>query len=141
MTLPATLCLLAVFTQVCLTLWAIVRMGLARVASVKSGEVRIAEIALSDRAWPEPIQKLQANVRNQFETPVLFFAGIAIAIGLDATNWSVAIFAWMYVATRIVHHVIHVGSNSVGKRFRAYVIGLAALLALWLAVLAGAFLS
>ncbi len=140
MTTPAILCLLAAFAQVLLTLWAIGRMGMARVASVKSGETKLADIAIIDRAWPEPIQKLQANVRNQFETPILFFAGIGIALAIGAASWSLAIFAWIYVASRIMHHIIHVGTNSIGKRFRAYLIGLVALLALWLALLAGAFL-
>jgi len=141
MTSSAILCLLAAFAQVCLTLLAILRMGLARVASVESGETKLADIAIVDRAWPEPIQKMQANVRNQFETPVLFFAGIATALGIGAATWSVAIFAWIYVASRIVHHLIHVGSNSIGKRFRAFIIGLAALLGLWLALIVSALLS
>jgi len=140
MTAPTFLAVLAAVAQVALTLWAIVRMGLARVASVRSGETQVADIALSDRAWPEHIQKLQANTRNQFETPILFFAGLAIALAVGVAGWGVAVFAWAYVASRVVHRAIHVGSNAIGKRFRAYVLGLGALAGLWAALLLGIIL-
>ena len=140
MTVPAALTLLAAFAQVCLSLWAIVAMGRARIASLAARETTMAEIALSDRPWPEHIQKLQANARNQFETPVLFLAGTAIALGIDAANWGTATFAWLYIASRIAHRTVHVGDNIVRKRFNAFVVGLAALLGLWIALLAGALL-
>ena len=141
MTVPAVLTLLAAFAQVLLSLWSIVRLGRARIASLAARETTMAEIALSDRPWPEHIQKLQANARNQFETPVLFLAGVAIALGIGAANWGVAIFAWIYIESRIVHRAVHVGDNIVRKRFYAFLIGLVALLGLWIALLVGALLT
>ncbi len=132
--------ILAACAQALLTLWAIMRMEIARVACLNAGGTTLSDVALSDRPWPEPIQKLQANVRNQFETPVLLFAGIAIALGGNVAGWGVAIFAWLYVVSRIVHRAIHVGSNDVRWRFCAYVAGLGALLGLWVAVFAGVLL-
>lgn len=137
MTTPAILLVCAAFAQVLLTFWAIIRMGRARVAVIRSGELKMGDIALDSRAWPEHIQKLQANVTNQFETPILFFAGIAIALGAGVASFAIALFAWLYVASRIVHHRIHVGSNRVTDRFRAFLMGLFALMALWIALVAG----
>ena len=129
-----TALILAAFAQVCLNLFAVVRLGLARVACIQRGELKMAQIALDDSLWPEPILKLQANVRNQFETPMLFFAGVAVALAVGAVNWTVVIFAWVYVVSRMVHHVIHVGSNRVGRRFQAFAIGLLSLGGLWTAL-------
>ena len=137
----ATILILAAFGQVILTMWAIVTMGLARVACVRRGEVKIAQVALSDRDWPEPIQKLQANTRNQFETPVLFFAAVAIALATGGASWLAALAALCYLASRVAHRVIHVGSNSVVPRFYAFVAGLVALGILWIAALVGALFS
>lgn len=138
MTTSAIVLVCAAFAQVLLTFWAIWRMGMARVAVIRSGDLKMADIALDSRAWPDHIQKLQANTSNQFETPILFFAGIAIALGAGAATAWVALFAWLYVASRLAHRRIHVGSNNVAARFRAYLMGLFALMAMWIAVMAAA---
>jgi len=138
MALPALLTLLAAFAQVILTLWAIVQMGLARLRAIKAKVVDVGEIAIDDRSWPDPIKLLQANVRNQFETPVILFAGVGTALALGVAGWGVALFAWTYIATRIVHRAVHVGRNRLGSRFRAYVVGLLALAGLWVALIIGA---
>ena len=135
-----TALIFAAFAQVCLTLWAIVRMGMARVACIQRGDLTMGQIALDDTLWPEPILKLQANTRNQFETPVLFFAGIAIALAVGAVNWAVVACAWLYVAARVAHRIIHVGSNRVGPRFQAFGLGLLALGGLWAALVIGVIL-
>lgn len=125
---------LAAFAQVMLSLWAVARLGLARIAVVKRRELTMAQIALDDTLWPEPIQKLQANVRNQFETPVLFFAGVAVALAIGAANWAVILFAWAFVASRVAHRMIHVGANRVRKRFYAFFAGLLSITGLWIAL-------
>lgn len=140
MALPAALALLAAAAQVALTLWAIVRMGLVRMRAVRSGQVSVSDIMLDERVWPEAATAQAANLRNQFETPVILFAGIAIALAVGAANWGVALFAWGYVGARIVHRIVHVGSNRLGPRFRSYVAGLAMLAGLWASLVAGALL-
>ena len=136
MSTAAVVLVCAAFAQVLLTFWAIWRMGMARVAVIRSGALRIADIALDSTVWPEHIRKLQANTSNQFETPILFFAGIAIALGSGAATPWVALFAWLYVASRLAHRRIHVGTNDVTARFRAYLMGLFALMAMWVALMA-----
>jgi hypothetical protein len=46
----------------------------------------------------------------------------------------VAGFAWGYVAARVAHAVIHLGSNRVRHRLRAYAASWVFLLALWICV-------
>lgn len=130
--------ILAAFAQVLLTLWSVVRLGLARVACIKRGDLKMAQVALNDTLWPEPILKLQANVRNQFETPVLFFAGVGTALAAGGVNAAAVFFAWTFVMSRIVHHLVHVGSNRVGKRFYAYLVGLVSIAGLWTALVVDA---
>ncbi len=45
-------------------------------------------------------------MHNQFETPILFFALLAIATFVGATVLMVTL-AWSYFATRVVHTAIH----------------------------------
>lgn len=141
MTTPAILLLLAAFVQVAFTLWAIVALGTARIAAIKAKEVAIADIVIDDSVWPDRIKLLQANLRNQFETPLLFFAGSGITLGIGASNWAIVFFAWAYIATRIVHRIIHIGTNRIRDRFRAFVAGMAAIAGMWVSLVAGALLS
>ena len=134
---PLSIALICVFLQVVLTFWAIVRMGTVRVASHKAKEVSMGDIALDTRGYPKSVQQIQNNVTNQFETPVLFYAVIAIAAATDSANWALVVGAVIYVVSRYVHHAIHVGSNHVRKRFNAFLVGVIGLLISWIGLGAG----
>ncbi|MXU66271.1 MAPEG family protein [Oceanomicrobium pacificus] len=137
LTLTAGLALGAVFFQVALTFWAIIAMGQGRLAALQAKQVRMADIAIETDAYPENVRLLQANVRNQFETPVLLYAGVGIALATGAVNWGVALGALTYAVSRALHRWVHAGSNHLPSRFNAFVLGLVGLLILWLALAAG----
>ncbi len=129
---PLSIALIAVFLQVALTFWALVRMGKSRVASHVAKEVTYGDIALDTRNYPDEVRKISNNLTNQFETPVLFYAVVTLAAATQSANWPVAIGAVIFVASRYVHHMIHVGSNHVRKRFNAFLVGLIGLLIAWI---------
>lgn len=126
------LVLLAVLVQVALTIWAIVAMGLARVRALKLRQVAIGDIALSTDAYSDDIKKLQNNVRNQFETPVLFYVAAVLALAMDAATPLVAGLSGLFVLSRLVHRRIHTGSNRLQHRFNAFLAGLVVLALLWI---------
>ena len=126
-----SIALICVFVQVALTFLALVRMGKVRVKSHVSKEVSYGDVALDTRNYPDTVKQYQNNVTNQFETPTLFYAVVAIGAALDSVSWMVAIGAVIYVISRLVHHFIHVGTNHVRKRFNAFVAGLFGLLISW----------
>ncbi len=111
-------------------------MFAARRAAVVSRAVKMRDIALSGDAWPDRAKAAANNFSNQFETPVMFFVILLIAneIGAKAT-WMV-VLAWIYVASRIVHTLIHVTSNHVMRRASAYFVGMLALLLMWIGLVA-----
>lgn len=85
------------------------------------------------------LQNVQAadNFRNLFETPVLFYALVATAIGTHHTpEWLVA-GAWAYVVLRVAHSFIHCTYNRVMQRFAAFGAGFLLLLGLWAAFVIG----
>ncbi|MBL4874562.1 MAG: MAPEG family protein [Rhodobacteraceae bacterium] len=129
---PLSIALIAVFLQVALTFFAIVRMGNVRLASHARKEVTFGDVALDTRNYPDSIKQFQNNVTNQFETPVLLYTVVAIAAATDSANGLVAIGAIIYVISRSVHHFIHVGTNHLRKRFNAFVVGLIGLLISWI---------
>jgi len=97
-------------------------------------EVGLADIAVSTERYPDSARLAAANFSNQFETPVLFFALILIAIHVGATGYVMAALAWAYVATRIIHTLVHTGTNSLKQRALVFAAGIACLFFMWIGI-------
>ncbi len=113
-------------------------LGRGRIAALKAGEYRMRDIATDRSRYPERLHKLANNVGNQFETPVLFLAAIAIALTAGLAGTVLAVLAWAWLASRAVHMGIHVGRNDVRQRFYAFGAGCLILLAMWVVLVAAA---
>ncbi len=110
-------------------------LGFRRKAAFTSGAVRPGDVTVSTERYPVPARLAGANFTNQFETPVIFFALIMIAMETGATGYVMAVLAWLYVATRVLHTLIHVGPNRLPLRGAVYGVGIIALFCMWLGVL------
>lgn len=141
MPLVTKLVVLAMATQVLLTLFILVWMGRERVPRVMSGEIAMADIAVERTAYPLKARLLSNNFENQFQLPVLFFVAVLLALVLGIVGWVEVVLAWLFVATRYLHAAIHVTSNHVLSRFAAYSAGLAVLALLWLWLVLRIFLA
>ena len=107
-------------------------LGPKRAAAVRRGEVRMQDIALGEAAWPAAITQIANSYRNQFELPVLFYTASALAITTATVDVVIVMLAWAFVISRYAHATIHITSNHVPSRFRAFVAGVAVLLILWI---------
>ena len=109
--------------QVALTLWLYIALAVAKSKAVKHGEVDEERRALHDDAWPDSVLKINNNIRNQFEVPVLFYVLIGALWSIGAINPYIHIAAWVFVISRVVHAVVHTGSNYVPLRRRVFMLG------------------
>ncbi|HWN05983.1 MAG TPA: MAPEG family protein [Steroidobacteraceae bacterium] len=76
------------------------------------------------------------NFRNLFEVPVLFYLlCVALALNGGSAPGFVAT-AWVYVALRAVHSLVHVTYNRVVHRFLVYVASTLLLFGMWAAFVA-----
>ena len=123
--------LLPVFVQVALTFALLFAMGGARASAVRGGGVKIRDIALGQQAWPEHPTKIANCYGNQLQLPVLFYALVALAIITRQADLLFVLLSWVFVATRLVHAWIHVGTNYVPHRFYAFAAGAIVLLVMW----------
>ncbi len=117
--------------------WTFIVLGITfmrRRRALVGKEVRMADVAVSTERYPQDARLAAANFANQFETPVLFFALIMIAMEVGATGFLMTILAWAFVATRIVHTLIHTGSNDLRLRASVFGLGVLALLVMWILV-------
>jgi hypothetical protein len=121
--------------MVLLTFMVVVIVFRSRVRAVRAGLVPISFYALFQGAQePEISAKPARHLANLFEAPVLFYAGCLAAMVTGATGTLVVALAWGYVAARLLHAWIHLGTNRIGARVRAFGLSWALLLALWIVV-------
>ena len=121
------------FAQVILTMVVMVAMGKARSASVRARKQSLNDIAMNrPEDWDEEATKTANNFKNQFEMPVLFFAAIGFALAFRMVDPVLVGLAWLFVIARAVQTTIHIGNNQVQQRAIAYLVGVAALLGMWL---------
>ncbi|MCP5144729.1 MAG: MAPEG family protein [Gammaproteobacteria bacterium] len=95
-----------------------------------NGEVNVARRALHEDAWPDYVIQVNNSIRNQFETPVLFYVMVISLYVLNAAGTLAIVFATLYVAARIAHVVVHTGRNAIPARRLTFTLGWCMLMAL-----------
>ncbi len=118
--------------MVLLTAVVLVRMVRGRFAAVKGGEVDV-RFYKTYQGDTEPRAAAQ-NTRhfvNLFENPVLFYTACVVAMVMGQGTGPIVWLAWAYVACRVAHAVVHLGSNRIPPRMMIYGAGWIVLLAMW----------
>lgn len=127
---PAASIFVPLLAQILLTLIVYIGLAVAKSRAVKQGQVDPTRRALHDDAWPESVQKLNNNIRNQFEVPVLFYVLVVVLFQLGASGAVPQVLAWLFVLSRIAHAYIHTGSNYVPARRAVFMFGCLVVLAM-----------
>ena len=130
--MSVTAVLLPVFVQVALTFALLVWMGRSRLAHIRTGEVKVRDIALGERNWPTRVQQVANSYHSQFELPVLFYVLTALALVTRKADLAFVVMAWMFVASRLVHAYIFTTSNRVSQRFMVFLVGAVILMLMWI---------
>ena len=123
--------LLPLFLHVALILWVGVRTIRARITSVMGGETKLKTIALNTEAWPDDVRKLGNNFNNQFELPTIWYAVCGLLLITDKADWIGVGLSWAFLVARVLHSIVHTGSNNVPLRMRAFLASVAAVVAMW----------
>jgi len=116
--------------QVLLVLLLFIRLGQVKARAFAAGLIDPAVTALDNDAWPDEVRKVANNIRNQFQVPVLFFVLILALFARGSADLPALVIAWLFVASRLVHSYIHIGSNYVPNRTRVFTIGVLCVLLL-----------
>lgn len=120
--------------QILWTFVVLVIMFQRRRKALAGREVSMADVAVSTERYPEPARLAAANFSNQFETPVLFFVLLLLAMHVGATGYAMAALAWGFVATRVIHTLIHTGSNRLKLRASVFGLGVLLLFVMWIGI-------
>jgi hypothetical protein len=130
-TINPTTILLPVLAVVALTFVAFVRMAGARAAAAK-GQDPAYYRAHQGKPEPEAAAAAARHWDNLFELPTLFYAGCITAYVLNAVSGWTLLFAWGFVAARLVQSAVHMTYNNPMHRGGAFVVGVLFALALWI---------
>ena len=127
---------LPVLGQVLLTIGIYLLLGTVKAKALRAGEVDLQRRALHPDAWPESVIKVNNNIRNQFEVPVLFYVVVFVTWAAQGVTPVVHLFAWSFLLSRCAHAYGHTGDNVVAVRRPLFMFGclmvlLLALNALW----------
>jgi hypothetical protein len=124
--------LLPGLAMVALTFVVMIVMFRRRVAQMRRDRIHPQKVATSQQAAALYTDVAPAdNFRNLFEMPVLFYVALLVAAMTQQTGPLVLGLAWAYVAARALHSAIHCSYNNVMHRFRAFVLSVFVLGALW----------
>ncbi|MGE0615923.1 MAG: MAPEG family protein [Bacteriovoracia bacterium] len=111
-------------------------MLFTRINEVRRGRMSARYFKTFTEGTPTPIVvKLSRHYNNLFELPVIYYATLLMMMILGITSSAAVGFAWLFVAARVAHAYIHVGSNKIVPRIFAFVLGWVAILGLWFQVL------
>jgi hypothetical protein len=131
--MPQNLIILPVMAQVALTFAVFIVMALTRRASIARRRQNLQDLALAtEKDWDEPALQASNCYKNQFETPILFYVVTAFALMTRMVDPVLFGLACLFVATRIVHAIIHIGVNRVAGRGAAFFVGVLVLIAMWI---------
>lgn len=132
MPLHLEIALISVFAQVALTFYAVLRMGMVRLASIRDYEISLHSIAIDSSNYPENARKHANNLANQFEFPILLYVAVMLAVVFDVSSMPFAISCAGFVISRYFHRFVHVRRNNVRIRFVVFLAGIGLLALAWI---------
>ena len=127
----------AVFVPVSvLAIWTgcmVFMVGFSRIRAVRAGRVRRGAFRLGESPdVPADVTVWNRNLMNLLEMPLLFYVvSIAFYVTHQVTP-RVVTLAWIYLALRLAHSLVHVTSNRILLRLSSYAVSNIVLLTLWI---------
>jgi hypothetical protein len=123
MPLNTALILLAALAQMFFTFYVYLVLIRGRIAAVSAKVVKPSTYVLVE-GEPSHLARRTNNLRNQFELPVLFYALVLMLVAINRVTMIDVILAWVFVAARIAHYVVHTESTNIALRPRVFAIGM-----------------
>lgn len=128
-----TAILYPVLVQVALTMGLLIVLNRARSASMRENGQQLSDpdVRLGRNTWSPQARKAERSYANQFELPVLFYAIVAFAMITSAVDFLMVALAWVFAVSRLAQAAIHIGPNIIEWRATAFIVGLVAVVAMW----------
>lgn len=101
-----------------------------RQAAVMGGSAQAVQFKENLSEPPESLL-IHNNLKNQFELPMLFHAGVLAIFICNADNIITIVLAWIFVLSRYAHSYVHVTSNRLRYRRPLFMLGFLVNVLMW----------
>jgi hypothetical protein len=118
------------FATMFLTLFVWVYMYVRRIRFITTSKLSPQDLAVPGelaRISPPAVSNPSDNLKNLFETPVLFYALTLYLFATGQVDAAYVYAGWIFAAFRLLHSAVHCTFNVVLLRFWLYAISTAAL--------------
>ncbi len=85
--------------------------------------------------WASIEPRISANLSNQFEWPLFFYAACLLLIHAASVDATAIWLAWLFVAGRVIHSSVQILTMNVRLRGLVFTINFLATLGLWVVLL------
>jgi hypothetical protein len=85
--------------------------------------------------WARLEPRISANLSNQFEWPVLFYAACLILLQHEEVGSLALPFGWIFVGGRLLHSSVQILTTSIRLRGLVFTVNFLAVLVLWAMIL------
>lgn len=113
------------------TLYVYIPMSRARVASVKSGKTKARTYKLNQEE-PEESLRFSNALRNQYESPILFYAVCISAFVTGHASTAMVLLAWAFALLKTAHVIVHITTNNLRHRRPLFMLAFLTLGLMWL---------
>jgi hypothetical protein len=118
---------LAVWTFLVLTLIPVTRFRAGFKREIRTDDFKFGESA----SVPDYVRLPNRNYMNLLELPQLFYVLCVMFYVTNTANSTVVNMAWLFVALRVIHSVVHLTYNNVMHRLVAFAASIFVLVALF----------
>ncbi len=106
-------------------------VSLTRALAVRRGEVPGTGHFARRGGEPETSRRYAANLANQFELPIFFYALVALLHATDAVTGTQVTLAWVFALGRVAHTLVQTQTDIVPLRGAVFAVNFVALIAMW----------
>jgi hypothetical protein len=86
--------------------------------------------------WARIEPRISANLSNQFEWPLFFYAACIILLQSNAADPAL-VLAWIFVCGRVLHSLVQILTGNIRLRGAVFTINFLAVIGLWALVVLG----
>jgi hypothetical protein len=81
--------------------------------------------------WAKLEPRISANLRNQFEWPLLFYVACLLFLQQGVANHIAVVLAWIFVGGRMLHSAVQILTGNIRLRGLVFMVNFLAVLGLW----------
>ncbi len=81
--------------------------------------------------WAAIEPRISANLSNQFEWPLFFYAACLLLIQGQVESTAALVLAWVFIGGRLIHSAVQICTGNIRLRGLVFTINFLAVLGLW----------